>query len=934
MEILLIILGAAAVLFLPVGAIFGFLAYRNLNHQSLRINSLSREVNELREQVELSQAQQLTSQELKPQAPQPSIPISIPAIKTASASALAEAPVPANADNKPTVKPAAVQCVTSPVTSSEDQPQVDWQYQAPTPSPFMQSLKENWMVWLGGLSVALAGIFMVHYSVSEGLLGPVLQLLLALSVGAVLHTAAEYLRRRYERSDQIFAALAGGGSVTLYAALLAGIHHYQLIGPLLGLTLLAVVSLSTMVLARLHGPLLALMGLSGAYIVPLLIDSDAGSIAFVLSYSFLITFSSLLLMRFVFRDWLWYATLAGALLWWLAALFTPQAIAPVIGFEIPLYLAVLLAIFVLLTDKDQVGVRHLRVAILSLLLAWGVSIAGQASLIPSPQFWSWLLIWPVVLWLPTLKIPALLPVSVWASPSSVQQHTFWYLPWAAVLASALGWLAYVTQAGLDMIYLVQLPLELHVSFISYLLMSALLCIAVGWWQWRQQPTSKCWASFTLLSPLVWLSLGWILLHGIEPSIDWALGALLAATVYGALAKFLHPSKDVQNTGVKNLAVQNGAVWAVLASHISYALAVTMALREASLTQALAVQFVSLVWLARQYRIPQLYLLLKVVLAIVVARLTFNPWLASYELNQTLSPWNWVLWTYGGSALLAGIATYLSDRHHAIRPWLEAATLHLLVLFLGAELRYWLYDGDIFSQQYSFTEATINTLLWGGLSITYLLRGRVAQQLAWLYQSCALILLGLSSLSYLVLISVYNPWWGGTEISDTRLFNMLLPAYGGPVLLALALAIMLNRFPQLLAKLVAIRQWALAVAGGAFMLFSALEIRQLWRGSDMELWSGLALWPDMNNGELYTYSVVGMLYAIVGIIYATKKGYPLIYKAGMILLGLVIAKIFLIDMDGLQGLWRVSAFMGLGLALLGLAWMHQKVQRAVRAVPSA
>ncbi|WP_319781953.1 DUF2339 domain-containing protein [Oceanisphaera sp. IT1-181] len=906
MEVILIILAAGVVLFFPVGAIFGFLAYRNLKQQTLRINSLSREVNELRQQMELSQAQELISQELKPQAPQSSIPIKIPVIKTASAPASADTAMPASSPNKPTVKPAA---------------QATRQVQAPLPSPFMQSLKENWMVWLGGLSLALAGIFMVHYSVSEGLLGPVLQLLLALSVGAVLHTAAEYLRRRHGYRDQIFAALAGGGSVTLYAALLAGIHHYQLIGPLLGLTLLAVVSLSTMVLARLHGPLLALMGLSGAYIVPLLIDSDAGSITFVLSYSVLITFSSLLLMRFVFRDWLWYATLAGALLWWLAALFTPQAIAPVIGFEIPLYLAVLLAIFVLLTDKDQVGARHLRAAMLSLLLAWGVSIAGQPSLSPSPLFWSWLLIWPVVLWLPTLKIPALLPVSVWASPNSIQQHTFWYLPWAAVIASALGWLAYVTRAGLDMIYLVQLPLELHVSFISYLLLSALLCAAVGWWQWRQQPTSKCWASFTLLSPLVWLSLGWILLHGIEPSIDWALGALLAATVYGALAKFLQPSKDVQNTGVQNLAVQNGAVWAVLASHISYALAVTMALREASLTLALAVQFVSLVWLARQYRMPQLYLLLKVVLAIVVARLTFNPWLASYELNQTLSPWSWVLWTYGGSTLLAGIATYLSDRSDAIRPWLEAATLHLLVLFLGAELRYWLYDGDIFSQQYSFTEATINTLLWGGLSMTYLLRGRAAQQLAWLYGGCALLLLGLSSLSYLVLISVYNPWWGGAEISDIRLFNMLLPAYGGPVLLALALAIMLNRFPQLLPKSVAIRQWALVVAGGAFMLFSALEIRQLWRGSDMELWSGL------NSGELYTYSVVGMLYAIIGITYATKKGYPLIYKAGMILLGLVIAKIFLIDMDGLQGLWRVSAFMGLGLALLGLAWMHQKVQRA-------
>ena len=47
-------------------------------------------------------------------------------------------------------------------------------------------------------------------------------------------------------------------------------------------------------------------------------------------------------------------------------------------------------------------------------------------------------------------------------------------------------------------------------------------------------------------------------------------------------------------------------------------------------------------------------------------------------------------------------------------------------------------------------------------------------------------------------------------------------------------------------------------------------------------------------------------------------------AGMVLLGLNIAKIFLIDLAGLHGLWRGAAFMGLGLALLGLAWMYRNM----------
>ena len=669
-------------------------------------------------------------------------------------------------------------------------------------------------------------------------------------------------------------------------------HHYYLIGPLLGLVLLAGVSLGTMVLARLHGPLLALMGLSGAYIVPLLIDSESGSITFVLSYSLLITVSSLLLMRYVYRNWLWYATLAGALLWWALVLFD-TLIGNDITLHLPVYVSALWLSFSYLPNRILISTGRLRDGFVMLLAAWAISIAGQPSVgqtiginaAVTPLFWSWLLLLPAALLMPQSR------------------RALWYLPWGALLATAAGWLLYLTGMNLDTIDLQQFPLDLHAGFGRYLILAALISSGLGFWQWRLADKPR-WASLVLLSPLVWLTLGWLLIPGTEPSVDWALGALLAATVYGALAWQLP----------KYQAYKSGVVWAVLAAHLSYSLAVVMALREASLTLGLAVQLVTLVWLARRYQLPQLHLLLKVVLAIVVARLTLNPWLTTYD-AQT----HWSLWTYGGSAALAALATYLSDRAHAIRPWLEAASLHLLVLFLGAELRYWLYDGDIFSHQYSFTEATINTLLWGGLSITYMLRAKAAQQLAWLYRGCAMVLLGLSSLSYFILVSRYNPLLGETYISDTPLFNMLLPAYGGPVLLALAL----SRLPSLLS-----RTLALTVAGGAFMLFSALEIRQLWRGSDMALWLGI------ENGELYTYSAVGMLYAIAAIIYATKHAAAGLYKIGMILLGLVIAKIFIIDMHGLQGLWRVAAFMGLGLALLGLAWMHQKVQRAVRTAPSA
>ena len=251
------------------------------------------------------------------------------------------------------------------------------------------------MVWLGGLSVGLAGIFMVSHSIKAGMIGPSQQLMLALLSGLALHGGAEYLRRRNRGANEVFAALEGGGSITLYAALLAGVHHYGLVGPTVGLFGLAIVSLGTMVLALVHGPLLAVMGLSGAYLVPLLIGGDDGSVAFVLSYSFVITVSSLMLMRYVYRDWLWYATLSGALLWWLA---TSSGAA--IGASTAWYIAALFVVFALVPVRSNQALPYLREVLVSLLVLWALSMVGQGD---RPFFWSWLLILPAAALVPTSR---------------------------------------------------------------------------------------------------------------------------------------------------------------------------------------------------------------------------------------------------------------------------------------------------------------------------------------------------------------------------------------------------------------------------------------------------------------------------------------------------------------------------------------------------
>ncbi|MDF1762040.1 MAG: DUF2339 domain-containing protein [Oleibacter sp.] len=811
-----------------------------------------------------------------------------------------------------------------PIPESESDPELAAQLSTKAlvdSSPIVDAFKEHWMVWIGGISVALAGIFMVSYSITAGLLGPTQQFALALLSGLGLHAGAEYMRRRNMGTDPVFAAMAGGGSITLFAALLAGIHHFHILSPMVGFAGLAIVALATMALALIHGPILAILGLSGAYFVPLLIGSNSGNVPGVLGYSFIITLASLLLMRYVYREWLWIVTVVGALLWWvLMALSLPIESTNI------WYLGGLIIAWSVLSESVlanrvmvhiQIPQTRLKQAVLLTLACWIWALAAQPAL--QPLFWSSLLILPVATLIP-------------------QSRSFLsFLPWSAVCASAIGWLLFaISQDAVNINdtadnIIPTLPTNLHADFIKMAFAAAALSGFLGAWQWLRDGLGEGlkdglrdglkdglrdssdrifqhrWPSLTLLSPIVWLALVWLLVHGQQPSFSWASGTFILGAAYAVLAWFMLRKQDAKSATANNPAT----VWPLMAMHVCYSLATTMLLREASLTLALAFQLVSLTWLARRYQLPALHTLLKIVLAIVITCLTLNPWLQEYASDQ-----HWSLWTYGGATLLAFMASRLADEKDNIRLWLEAATLHLLVLFLGAEMRYWLYDGDLWVHEYSLTEATLNTLLWGGLAITYVQRAKVSESLTWLYTLFAKILLVMSSLSYATSVLFFNPWWSEQAIGSTAIFNILLPAYGLPVILAL----LIHFLPSL-----NYRNLALKVAGFAFGLFTLLEIRHIWQASKTSLDFPMLLHYPISEGELYTYSVVGLIYAIIAIVFATQRQHAMLYKVGMILLGLVIAKIFLIDTSGLQGLWRVAAFMGLGLSLLGLSWMHSRLK---------
>lgn len=770
---------------------------------------------------------------------------------------------------------------------SEPQPLPNWQ----------QHLIDNWMTWLGGISVALAGIFMVKHSINMGLLGPEAQITLAILTGLGLHVAADWLRRRNGGSDPVFASLAGGASITLYAALLAALHIYHLIDPLWVFIALAVVSLMTMLLSLLHGPMLAMIGLVGAYVVPILVSTGSGNIFAAMVYSLIITAAGLLLVRYVSKSWLWWSVVAGAMGWWLLSLTSTQP-EQFRGLYLAIFAWALLAIpsfdwllqakgrhMSLWPDKKTIDtaigyVSMNQLVLLLIVLAWGASVVWQGRTAIAFELWA--------------------PLVVVACVAAAGRDSLKGLAWFSLMVQCAAWFLVGADVapGSNHFQLSPFTGEQQDTFLIFTGLMALLYSGLSAWLWLKKGFSHALASLTLLSPLVWLALAYLLVTGLAQSLAWSITTFMVGLLYGLVA-----ARRIERDKTDKV-----ALWTILAAHFAYSLAVALFFREASLSLALAAQLLSLSWLLKRYQLPWLDTLIKALLTVVVVRLTLNPWLAGYPVDV-----HWSLWTYGGATVFAVLASRQCLPGTPLRAWLEAASLHLFVMTLGAELRYWLYDGQIFIERYDLVEAAINASLWAGLALTYQYRARFSESLSKLYQVCSKVLLLMALSSYGIAALVHNPWWSGDVISSTPVFNILLLAYGAPIIWALLVAY--YHEPKL-------RKPALGFAGFAVMLFITLEIRQLWQGGD------LSLNNVTSDGELYTYSVVWMLMAIAGVLLGTRWRVRDVYKVGMALLAVVIAKIFLVDMSGLDGLWRVAAFMGLGLAMLALAWFYKRMQGEV------
>lgn len=155
----------------------------------------------------------------------------------------------------------------------------------------------------------------------------------------------------------------------------------------------------------------------------------------------------------------------------------------------------------------------------------------------------------------------------------------------------------------------------------------------------------------------------------------------------------------------------------------------------------------------------------------------------------------------------------------------------------------------------------------------------------------------------------SPWWGPIDrpLAGVRATTLLFALYGAGGGMAFLVAQSAARADVVLLA----RAARLLVVGIAFALLN-LVVRLVFRGYDMR--------PNLTEASLETwaFSAVWALYGFGLLIYGAARRSNDLRGAGLAVLMIALAKIFLFDMSRLDGIIRAGSFLAVGALLLAAA----------------
>ena len=794
---------------------------------------------------------------------------------------------------EPAAEPAPVVMRPSPFAGRVEEPTPE-----PTPAPAQEpapavretlaNLFESFvggrlLIWIGGIALAVAGVFLVRYSIEIGLITPQVRMVMAAVFGLVLIGAGEFARSRPGSAPdpRIAQALVGAGVLVLYAAAYGSHVLYGLIGMRTASVLMIATTAAALVLSLRHGAPTAVMGLAGGFATPILVGNPSDTSVPLLTYLGLLDVA--LFAVAARRGWTWLAASAVLLSfgWTLALGFAPPGHALPAG----VFILVLSVAASLLRAGPGWQLDFLRPAAIGLLQL--ALLIGRSDLGPAAWILFGLLSAACFYLAPRRPEYRLLPALALA------------LAVALLVAKAFStdgpWVREVA-AGITLLFAAgSLPAVLRQRrALSPTLVAcgALAAPAIIVRVARPEPLgAPGWGMLFLAlgsaAALLALARG---RRGDEAAEDPAPTAAAAtALLLGAVAALDLLSDELIGSAWFLLALAAGAAAARLGS----AGMRRLALIGAGIAAAWAVQMVPRLW-------STIWGSLAAEPALAVNLPPVGRTLVVLALPVPLLLALWRLLPREGRRLAAAPLALAA----------AFATAAAYVLFK----QIFSLDSDADFVRWGMAERTLLTqaLFAAGWAIC---TGRVpipgiGRHQRWL---AGVTLTGIAAARLLWFdMLIHDPVLVDQWVGTWPVFNLIVPAY------------LLSAFWLYLARRGADDEarsglW-LVLFLAALVMGTMLLVRQAFHGTILTA-------PNIFSAESYGYSLAALALSIALLLAGIRLPDKALRLAGLLLLTVTIAKVFLIDAAVLTGVLRILSFLGLGIALIGIGKLYTTVLNA-------
>ncbi len=417
------------------------------------------------------------------------------------------------------------------------------------------------------------------------------------------------------------------------------------------------------------------------------------------------------------------------------------------------------------------------------------------------------------------------------------------------------------------------------------------------------PAPILWAACAVAVPLGMLIALYYRVAGVDPSLPFAGLALLLAAIFAVATETL--GRHTPRPGLPAA----GAIFAT-GTLAALALALTFALEKGWLTIALALMAPAAAWVSEKRPLPALRWLAAAMVIVTLVRIGYEPRIVGDDLGRT-PIFNWLLYGYGVPALAFWAAGWLLRRRADDVPAriADAGAILFTVLLVILQIRHYVTGGNVYRPINGFVETALDVN--AGLALTIALEHIRGRTRSIVHNVGALVVAALTLCAIVIdLIMVAAPRFDHRPVGGL-FFNTILIAYGLPAVLAIVLALIARTTRPLTYRAIAA---STAVILALFYL--TLEVRRFFHGA--------ILAGPTGDAEQYAYSSAWLVFGIVllAVGFVLRSQPARLLALGVIML--TIAKVFIIDTASIAGIYRALSVIGLGVVLLGIGFLYQRV----------